>query len=314
MSLAVAPRTSGTVHLAMRAMSTDVTITVVGGDDDLLAWARGRIEQLEARWSRFLPDSDISRLNAADGRPVEVTNDTLLAVRAACAAWVHTAGAFDPTVHDSLLRLGYDESIEQVRRREADSAAPTALFPSPGCAGIVIDDRAGRITLPVGVRLDLGGIGKGLAADLTAEGLCARGATGALVDIGGDLRVTGDSPRGGAWLIDIEDPRDERPIATVELFDGGVATSTTLRRRWRSAHETRHHIVEPSTGSSTSSSVVGAAVVAGTAGWADALSKVPFVAPSQLDRLLPASCIVMFEDGTSISSGPMEIRRRPVVT
>jgi len=312
MDLELAPQATGIVHLAMRAMSTDVTITVVDGDDALLAWARDRIDQLEARWSRFRPTSDIARLNAAGGGvPVEVSNDTLIAVRAACAAWVHTGGAFDPTVHDSLLRLGYDESIEQVRRREA-SDAPVVLLPSPGCAGIVIDDRAGCITLPAGVRLDLGGIGKGLAADLTAEGLAARGAAGALVDIGGDLRVVGESPRGGAWLIDIEDPRNERPIATVQLVDGGVATSTTLRRRWCSGHRSHHHIVEPATGSSTSSAVVGAAVVAGTAAWADALSKVPFVAPSQLDRLLPASGIVMFEDGTSTSVGPLDIPRRAV--
>lgn len=273
-----------TAFLGFRAMSTDVAVTVVGGDDHHLAWAHHRITELEQRWSRFLADSEISRLNAAEGTPLEVSPDTVEAVAAACAAWVVTHGAFDPTVHDSLLRLGYDDTIDAVRGREGAPARPP--LPAPGCAGIVFDRVQHVVRLPEGVRLDLGGIGKGLAADLTVAGLLARGAGGALVSIGGDLRVAGTPPDGRAWVIDVEDPRTDGPIATVELLDGGVATSTTLRRRWRAGHRVHHHLVRPGTGASTGTStgagdlepqVVGVAVVADTAAWADALSKVPFV-------------------------------------
>ena len=161
------------------------------------------------------------------------------------------------------------------------------------------------ITLPLGVRLDLGGIGKGLAADLVATGLRERGAEGALVDIGGDVRVTGTSPRGGAWTIAIEDPRNEHLLALVHVDDGGVATSTTLRRRWIHAGARRHHLVAPTTGESTTSDVVGASVVAATAGWADALSKVAFVDPAHVvDTLGPASALIMTSDGASTVVGP----------
>jgi len=297
-------------HLALRGMSTDITVTAVGADPTLLTWAQERLQQLEARWSRFLPTSDISRLNAADGRPTHVSSDTLLAVRAACAAWVHTGGRFDPTVHDSLLRLGYDQTIQAVIDHSDVSPARSGVsasqqLPTPGCAGIVLDDRAGTITLPLGVRLDLGGIGKGLAADLVATGLRERGAEGALVDIGGDVRVTGTSPRGGAWTIAIEDPRNEHLLALVHVDDGGVATSTTLRRRWIHAGARRHHLVAPTTGESTTSDVVGASVVAATAGWADALSKVAFVDPAHVvDTLGPASALIMTSDGASTVVGP----------
>ncbi len=309
------PRSPGpTAVLGFRAMSTDVAITVVGGDAHHLAWARARVAQLEQRWSRFLPDSEISRLNGAAGTPLEVSEDTVEAVAAACAAWVVTHGAFDPTVHDSLLRLGYDDTIDTVRGR--DGAAPCSTLPAPGCAGVVFDRVQRIVRLPEGVRLDLGGIGKGLAADLTVAGLLAHGAAGALVSIGGDVRVAGTPPNGEAWVIAVEDPRDDQPIATVELLDGGVATSTTLRRRWRAGHRTHHHLVEPTTGTSTGPEVVGAAVVADTAAWADALSKVPFVEtrpadrrPSahpphrRLDAFRHAGALVMLADGSHHTLG-----------
>ena len=295
-------------NMGFRAMSTDVTVTMVGGDPSLLEWVRTRIDLLERRWSRFLPDSEISRLNRADGSPLAVSDDTVNAVRAACAAWVFTRGCFDPTVHDSLLRLGYDETIDAVRTREI-SAAEVVELPAPGCAGIVYDEGKGRgvVMFPRGVRLDLGGIGKGLAADIAAVGLVERGAAGALVNIGGDVRVVGSSPRGGAWVIEIEDPRTEHRLTAVEVCDGGVATSTTLRRRWRAGLSGRHHLVAPATGTSTSTSVVGVSVVAGTAAWADALSKVPFVDPARQDCFGPASAIVMYDDGSSSSIGPMRL-------
>ncbi|TPW15823.1 MAG: thiamine biosynthesis lipoprotein [Acidimicrobiaceae bacterium] len=291
-------------HLSFRAMSTEVGITVVDGDEGSLHWAQERVAELERRWSRFLPDSEINRLNRAGGEPVEVSHDTVVAVRAACAAWVHTEGCFDPTVHDSLLRLGYDDSIDVVRDARREPVQP--MVGAPGCAGVVYDEAAGVVQFPAGVHFDLGGIGKGLAADVTASGLIERGASGALVNIGGDVRVIGKPANGIVWRVDIEDPRTERTLITVDLLDGGVATSTTLRRRWRLAERAVHHIVVPSDGAPTESPVVGASVVAGTAAWADALSKVPFVAPDRIDLLAPSSAVVMRSDGSTSLIGPAD--------
>ena len=289
-------------HLAFRAMSTDVTVTIVGGDPALVRWAQARVEQLESRWSRFRPDSEISRLNDAAGTPLVVSDDTVTAVRAACSAWSITDGCFDPTVHDSLLRLGYDDTIEVVRERGGGTAP--SLLPAPGCLGISFDETTGVVQLPIGVRLDLGGIGKGLAADRTVTELLEHGADGALVSVGGDVRVAGTPPNGDAWIIEIEDPRNDRPIASVALVDGGVATSTTLRRRWRLGQRPHHHLVAPTSGASTTTDVVGATVVADTAAWADALSKVPFVDPSYTRCFERASCLVMHADGAATTIGP----------
>lgn len=299
-----------TTHLCFGAMSTEVNVTVVGGHHDLVEWARRRVGELEQCWSRFRADSELSRLNSAGGAAVAVSADMIAALRAACAAWVFTERAFDPTVHDSLLRLGYDDHIDEVRRRGDVGARGGPALPSPGCAGIVFDEATGVAQLPAGVRLDLGGIGKGLAADLVATGLVANGAEGAMVNIGGDLRVTGLPPAGDAWTIDIEDPRTDQPCAAVSLLDGGVATSTTLRRRWRQAMRPVHHLVSPGTGAPTTSPVVGASVVAGTAAWADALSKVPFVDPDRVDRFGAASALVMFDNGTNRAVGPLRFVAR----
>lgn len=285
-------------------MSTDVVVTVVIDDpidavpidaDDHLSWARTRVVELERRWSRFLPDSEISRLNRAEGSPLEVSADTVTAVRAACAAWVVTGGRFDPTVHDSLVRLGYDDTIDVVARRGGGS--PAIALPAPGCDGVVFDEVQRIVHLPLGVRLDLGGIGKGLAADLVVAGLLARGARGAMVSVGGDLRVAGTPPNGEAWIVDVEDPRTDLPVARLELLDGGVATSTTLRRRWRTGQRPHHHLLAPDTGTSTTSDVVGVTVVADTAAWADALSKVPFVDPTSTSRFDRAGALVVHADG-----------------
>lgn len=298
------------VRVATRAMSTDVSMIIVGGDPSLAHWAQHRVEVLEQRWSRFRDDSDISRLNRASGEPVEVSGETVAAVRSACAAWAFTAGCFDPTVHDSLLRLGYDDTIDSVRDRGA--AATGAPLPAPGCTGIWFDESTSTVCLPAGVRLDLGGIGKGLAADDVAAGLLARGATGAMVNIGGDVRVIGSPSDSPAWRVEVEDPRTARICAVVELLDGGVATSSTLRRRWLRGHTPVHHLIDPFTGANARSNVsppvgvtVGVAVVAGSAGWADALSKVPFVeGRNHAASLGPTSALVLRDDGTVEALGP----------
>jgi thiamine biosynthesis lipoprotein len=279
-----------------RAMSTDVELVVVG-DAGLGEWAQWRVDDLEQRWSRFRDDSEISALNRAGGAPTHVSPETVRAVRAACAAWVFTSGAFDPTVHDSLLRLGYDDSIDAVRHEPRSAGAHP--LPAPGCAGIVIDEAECVVQLPPDVRLDLGGIGKGLAADDVATGLVERGATGALVNIGGDVRVVGSPPTSASWRVQVEHPLTGDICAVVDLADGGVATSTTTRRRWRSGAHEHHHLLDPRRGCSTVETVVGSTVVAGTAGWADALSKVPFVEVTISPAIFgAASALVVRVDGS----------------
>lgn len=248
------------------AMGSDAHVMIVGGGAGLMELARRRIEQLEQRWSRFRPDSEVNRLTATAGTAVEVSAETVLLVRRAVDAWRLTGGSFDPTVLGAVIRAGYDRSFA-----ELDSTRTTSSALLLGCWDIEVDDRT--VLLPAGTGFDAGGIGKGLAADLVAEELMSAGADGALVNLGGDLRVSGDSPDGRGWTIAVEHPQSPEPLALVGLADGGVATSTTLRRRWAHGDSTHHHLIDPLTGESSDTDIELASVIAGTTWQAEVLAK-----------------------------------------
>lgn len=252
-----------------RAMGTDVHVVVVGGDRGHLALARNRIDALERRWSRFRDDSEVSLLNAADGEPTAVSADTVLLVESAQEAWRLTGGAFDPTLLHELRAAGYDRSFEQIGPR--DRPAPAAFVHR---RALVVDvEISGHvITLPRGLGFDAGGIGKGLAADLVSSLLLDAGAAGCCVNLGGDLRVRGGSPEGDGWTIGVEHPAATRPIATLGLREGAVATSTVLRRRWWIDGTERHHLIDPATGEPATSDVALATVVTGEAWMAEVLA------------------------------------------
>jgi FAD:protein FMN transferase len=262
-------------ELRFRAMGSDVHVLVVGGPRWLADRARNRVAELEQRWSRFIPDSEVNWLSRRAGSAVTVSADTVQLVAHAVDAWRVTDGAFDPTVLGDVIRAGYDDSFEHI---PAATTAGTSTLRT-GCDGIEIDGR--RVRLPAGTGFDPGGIGKGLAADLVATETLAAGADGVCINLGGDVRVQGAAPVDGAWTIAIEHPWSARPLARVGLSDGAVCTSTTLRRRWQVDGTTMHHVIDPSTGRPTRSDLSFASVVAGSARAAEVLAKSVLLARSE---------------------------------
>jgi thiamine biosynthesis lipoprotein len=236
-------------------MGSAAHLVVVGGPDDLAARAEARLRDLESRWSRFLPDSEVSRFNAApDEEAAAIVSDSFsdetrrLFEVAAHGARI-TGGRFDPYQLQAVTDAGY--------RTPLGSDGPP-MAPQRG--------------------FDPGGIGKGLAADIVSAELGAAGADGVLVGVGGDLRVRGAAPDGGPWRIDVEDPRGGEPVAAVVLADGAVATSSRMKRRWTAPDGTeRHHLIEPSTLLPAGSPVLSATVVAGEGWQAEVLTKVAFL-------------------------------------
>jgi thiamine biosynthesis lipoprotein len=257
----------------LRAMSCAASIGTTGSDSDAVERAVHRICELEQRRSRFLDDSEISGLNRAGGAARRCSPDTIALVIALVRAWHATDGAFDPTLLGSLVELGYAAS-------RGDATLRTSLAPTVTPAGdpgrVLVDEVAGVVRLPAGTSLDPGGLGKGLAADIVVSELLADGVEGALVEIGGDLRVAGRPPESGGWCVAIDHPLGgERELLSVR--DGGVATSTSRIRCWIADGELRHHVLDPSTRRPADHDVVGCTVIAGTAAWAEAFTKVAFV-------------------------------------
>ncbi len=257
-------------------MGSDAHVIVVGGAAGLVDRARDRIDELEGRWSRFRPDSEISRLNDQPGRPVVVSDDTVVLVERAVAAWRLSGGAFDPTVLGPLVRAGYDRSFDEL----GDRPTPGHSLLGIGAADIGIDGSA--VTLPVGTGFDPGGIGKGLAADLVVADLLAACAEGACVNLGGDVRVAGVGPAQDAgsgddavapWTIGVWHPDLAAPLVRLGLADGAVATSTTRLRRWTIEGRPQHHLIDPRSGRPSDTDLELATVVASEAWVAEVLAK-----------------------------------------
>ena len=253
-------------------MSCRGRVLVAGGADPANSAERAvdHLEQLEQRWSRFVPTSEISRLNAAAGEPTEVSADTVTLVEHLIEAQTLTGGAFDPTLLRPIIELGYATSRSDARRR---SAVPDDVAARGSVSGVVVDHRRSTITLPLGTALDPGGLGKGLSADLVVAELMRQGASGCLVEVGGDLRVAGAAPGGHAWTIAV-DGDDGPPLL---LASGGLATSSSRRRTWQLDGRLHHHLLDPVTLQPTDHGVVECSVAVGSAAHAEALTKVAFV-------------------------------------
>ena len=289
-------------------------LIVTGPDPALVRRARARLSSLEARWSRFISNSELCRVNAAAGQRVHVSPETVQLVRRSVQAWQLTGGLFDPTVLPSLEAAGYDRSFERVAP-VADSSV-VVLCPAsrtPGCTGVQVDDDGVR--LPHGVRLDLGGIAKGYAADLVAHELRQAGAPGVCVNLGGDVRVSGSSIDGAGWTIGIADPFDEQTdMSAVTVEEGAVATSSRWRRRWRRGTRELHHLIDPRTGEPSKSTLVAVTVVAGETHWAEVFAKAALVAGidagAQLLQAHGLSGLLVTSTRDVVRVGSMEVYER----
>lgn len=251
------------------AMGNTVDLRLLG-DDALVEVARRRVSELERRWSRFVAGSDVDRLNRSVGRETPVHPDTVLLVRYLATAQRLTAGAFDPTLTPALNALGYDRS--RVEPSMVSDIAPSA---SAGCdlAVTEIDDSLSAVRLPHGATIDPGGLGKGLAADLVARELTERGAQGVCIGIGGDIRCAGVGPDAGGWRIAVADPfAPDRVLTMIRIGDAGVATSSTLAKRWTTSNGELHHLLDPATKrplDERRTAPVQATVIAAEAVWAE---------------------------------------------
>ncbi len=295
-----------------RALGSECLVRVVVADDDpsgpgLLDGAIGLLDDIESRWSRFRPDSELSALNLHSGSPVFTSPDTATVVAMAIEAWRVTGGLFDPTVHDALVASGYDRSFDDIT-----GADPVAAPSVPGPDGIEVDERIGLVVLPPGCHIDLGGIGKGRAADLVAEQVLAGGAAGVCVDLGGDVRVAGLTVDGGDdWVIAVDDPLEPgRDLARLRLAGGAVTTSSSRKRRWSTGSGSAHHLIDPATGRPAESGLTAVTVVAGSAAWGEVYAKAALIAgPTRGRALIEAAgmcALLVADDGTVVAVGPIE--------
>ena len=201
--------------------------------------------------SRFRDDSEVSRLARADGAWVQSSRLLRQALAAGVAAALETDGAVDPTVGATMRGLGWDADFRVVVSRS--EPARIERVPAAGWRRIEIDDVRGRVRVPPGVEIDLGATAKALAADRAARAAFRATGSAVLVNLGGDIAVAGPAPAGG-WPILVTDDHRGTPSdadgQVVGVAAGGLATSSTTVRRWRTTDGIAHHVVDPRTGRS----------------------------------------------------------------
>jgi thiamine biosynthesis lipoprotein len=270
-----------TLHEARFASMGTTARVLVDADDATAACAldgaRRRLAGHEAALSRFAAASELSALNRDARAAVPASPLLCRAVNAALWAARRTGGLVDPTLLDALEHAGYGRSRAGAPRVDlgallADAPRRAGARAARHARWRAIRVQDGVVHRPPGLRIDLGATAKGLAADLLAEVL--RTLPRAVVDLGGDVRVTGTAVAEAPFDIVVEHPLTGSAAATVPLGAGAIATSGITRRAWRTAGGSpAHHLLDPAAGAPAWSGLVAVTALAPTTLEAETLAK-----------------------------------------
>jgi thiamine biosynthesis lipoprotein len=270
------------------------------------------LDAIDRACSRFRADSEISRLAENGGEWMSASRLLREALRAGVSAAHATGGAVDPTVGASLRALGWDADFRIVVTRS--EPARIDFVPAAGWHRIEIDDERGRARVPAGVIVDLGATAKALAADRAAAAIWRLTGSSVLVNLGGDIAVAGPAPAGG-WPVLVTDDHRAPSSAdgqVVGIAAGGLATSSTTVRRWRTNKGTAHHLVDPRTGRPAAEIWCTASVAAGSCVDANTASTAAIVlgedAEAWLEGLGLAARLVRPDGRITVTGGwPVEV-------
>jgi len=298
---------------AFRAMGSDCVVRLVVANDraePILDRVVEKMAELEQRWSRFIADSELSQLNDHSGAPVFVSPETFAVVSLAVDAWRATGGRFNPTMLDALRSTGYDETFDDLAARAPVVVVEPSSMPG-GLNSVDLDARTFLIQTPPGLHFDLGGIGKGYAADYLFTQVMEDGVSGACLDFGGDVRVGGATAEGGGWPIVIDDPfHPGEDLAVLGLGDGAVTTSSRLRRKWSTTSGEAHHLLDPATARPSESGLASVTVIAAHAAWGEVHAKAALIAGAQEGSALiesaGLSALMVTDDGEALAVGQFE--------
>jgi FAD:protein FMN transferase len=303
------PAEPGTARDTFEVFGTTAVLLVT--DPEAATAARAiadrELAAVDQACSRFRPDSELSRLNAAaDGTPRLVSPLLADLLAAALRAAELTDGDVDPTCGQALISAGYDQDFARLRAApDRPARAAGRAGPVPGWQRVHLDLAAGTVQLDRGVQLDLGATAKAWAADRCAARIASELGCGVLASLGGDVAVAGQAPSG--WPVRVTDDHaapESAPGQTITISSGGLATSSTTVRTWRRGGRRMHHIIDPATGEPAKSCWRTVSVAAGTCTDANSASTAAIIrsaaAPGWLrDRGLPARLVR--EDGSVLT-------------
>lgn len=257
-----------------KAMGTDFSLSIVCTAEEiaraLFEGAGNTIHAYEARFSRFLPESELSRLNAA--RTMTVSPEFLEVLREAQRLFTLTRGVFNPLVQ--IGRLGYTSTFETIETTE-----PTLSEEEPydiDFSTTSINPETRSVILSEGQKLDFGGFLKGFLAEKIAKEIMVseKSIQGVIVNLGGDIHTRGLDTEGAPFLFSIYNPITQKDDFNIPLKDTSLATSGIYKRTWMRAATPTHHILDPSGTHNPESDIISASVVHERGGMTEACAKV----------------------------------------
>jgi thiamine biosynthesis lipoprotein len=262
------------------------------------------MRRIDAAMSTYKPDSEVSRVNATAGQgPVPISAELFSLIDTAEQYSELSHGVFDITYASVGYLYDYRAHVRP------DDAAIEQALPSVDYRQLLLDPARQTIAFGMpGMRIDLGGIGKGYAVDRGIDILKGRGFAHALVNAGGDTRVIGDR-LGKPWVIGIRHPdRKDEVVLRIPLEDAAFSTSGDYERYFDEDGVRYDHIIDPKTGRSPHG-VRSVTVIASTATRTDGLTKSVFIMGAKagiefINGLTDADAIVIADDGrVSYSQG-----------
>jgi len=244
------PPDAPVVKQSREVMGTLAQVTAIANDDEAarraVEAAYARLDDVNRLMSDYIADSEIGRLNQLSvNESRTVSDETFTCLTRALEIAERSGGAFDVTCRP-LVALWRQAAKRDSLPTEAELTAVRAAI---GSDKLTLDAAGRTITLLAdGLQIDLGGIAKGYALDLAAEAMQSAGATGGLVDVGGDIVAFGTRRDGRPWRVGVRHPFEPGLIAQLEVTDSAVATSGLQQRFFEIQGERYSHIVDPRTG------------------------------------------------------------------
>jgi len=290
-----------------------------GAERDAVDRAQRRMLAWHRQFSRFEPDSELSVLNRDDREAVPVSAMMARFVAAARCAAECTGGLVDPTLIGELERVGYRRSFAQLGAFSLVQALASAPARRPARAradgrwrSLAVDLAACVVSRPPGIKLDSGGIAKGLFGDALAGVL--GGHPSFAIDACGDLRFGGRA--GVVREVRVASPFDDSIVHAFELTQGAAATSGIGRRAWLDDYaRPAHHLLDPGTGQPAYTGVVQATALASTGVEAEIRAKAALLSgPAAAGAWLVHGGAVVFDDGKAKVVPAAPALREPVPT
>lgn len=237
-----------------------------------LTLSEDRIKELEALWSTTDANSDIYKVNQNGGARTEVSEETAEILQFALDMAEQTGGSFDPTISPVVTTWGFISGEYDIPTEDE----LTDLLQNVDYEKVLLEENF--VTLPDGMQLDLGAVGKGYTGDIIAELLKEQGVTSALLDIGGNIQMVGRKPDGSRWRLGIQNPFGEGSLGILESEDSAVVTSGNYERYFVGEDGKQYgHIIDPSTGYPAESGLASVSIMAKEGKLCDALSTAIYV-------------------------------------